>query len=99
VGSAKGNGNGDAGQTESLLEFPCRYEIKAMGRDTPRFEALVQEIVSRHIGRDDLRATLRKHSRNRRYLSVTCIIWATSRTQLEMIYGELKACPEVLMML
>jgi putative lipoic acid-binding regulatory protein len=96
-GNGKGNGNGRG--AEQLLEFPCRYEIKVMGRESVRFEALVQGIVCRHIGQDELLATGRRLSRKGNYLSLTCIIWATSREQLEDIYGELKACPEVLMVL
>lgn len=91
-----GNGNGGGAPG---LRFPCRYEIKAMGRASTRFDALVVNIVSRHIGDRDLRATSRRYSRNRRYVSVTCIIWATTREQLVRIYTDLRACPEVLMTL
>ncbi len=70
-----------------------------MGRQSMRFEAVVQAIISRHIGRDDLLATMRRLSRHGKYLSLTCIIRAKSRTQLEMIYTALKNCPEVLMAL
>jgi putative lipoic acid-binding regulatory protein len=97
-----GDGNGDGERDildEELLKFPCRYEIKAMGRESVRFEALVHGIVTGHIGRDHLLATARKLSRNGNYLSVTCIIWATSRDQVEMIYAALKDCPDVLMTL
>jgi putative lipoic acid-binding regulatory protein len=100
VSGTQGNGDGDqAIDTHELLKFPCRYEIKAMGRESVRFEALVHGIVTGHIGRDHLLAIGRKSSRNGRYLSVTCIIWATSRDQVEMIYGALKDCPDVLMTL
>ena len=95
-GNGKDKGNGHA---KTLLEFPCRYEIKAMGREGIRFEALVQGIVCRHIGRDDLLSTGRRLSRNGNYLSLTCIIWATSLDQLELIYADLKSCPEVLLVL
>lgn len=97
-GTGNGHGNGGA-HAEGLLKFPCRFEIKAMGRYSVRFEALVHAIISRHIGRDDLLAAMRKLSRNGNYLSVTCIIHATSREQLDAIYADLTACPEVLMAL
>lgn len=96
-GNGGGNGGGHGGAPG--LQFPCRYEIKAMGRASSRFDALVVSIVSRHIGDGDLRVTTRRYSRNRRYLSVTCIIRATTREQLVRIYSDLRACPEVLMTL
>ena len=34
---------------ESLLEFPCRFPIRAMGRAEPGFDSLVVEIVRRHV--------------------------------------------------
>ena len=33
---------------ETLLEFPCAFPIKAMGRAEADFEALVVQIVRRH---------------------------------------------------
>ncbi len=85
--------------TESLLTFPCRYEIKVMGRDSVRFDALVQGIVSRHIGRHDMLAAKRRLSRTGKYVSLTCIIRAHSREQLDMIYAALQECGDVLMTL
>jgi hypothetical protein len=96
-GNGSGDGNGRGRPAQALgFRFPCRYEIKAMGRHSIRFEALVHAIVSRHIGREDLLASKRRLSRNHRYLSVTCIIRAQSRDQLERIYADLRQCPEVL---
>ncbi|NOZ11899.1 MAG: DUF493 domain-containing protein [Gammaproteobacteria bacterium] len=97
MGKRPGNGNGI--QSEDLIEFPCKYEVKAMGLRSVRFEALVQEIVSRHIGATDLRATQSRSSRNDRYVSISCVVWVTRREQLERIYGDLRDCPEVLMTL
>ncbi len=70
-----------------------------MGRRTTRFDALVQNIVSRHIESDDLLLSQRRSSRHGKYISVTCIIRATSTRQIRAIYADLAACPEVLMTL
>ncbi len=82
-----------------LLDYPCRYEIKAMGRQTTRFNALVQNIVSRHIETDELLLSQTRSSRYGKYISITCIIRATSKSQIHAIYADLAACPEVLMTL
>ncbi|EMR13384.1 hypothetical protein MPL1_05434 [Methylophaga lonarensis MPL] len=34
---------------ETLLEFPCEFPIKAMGISSDNFDALVVEIVRRHV--------------------------------------------------
>lgn len=84
---------------ESPDTFPCTVHIKAMGRSSMRFEALVHGLVSRHIRPEDLLATSRRESRQNHYLSVTFSIRATSRAQLDAIYRDLSACPEVLLAL
>jgi hypothetical protein len=93
-----GNGQGKP-LLEDLLEFPCRYEIKVMGLSSTRFEAVVHAIIGEHIARDELLATTQRHSRNGKYVSLTCIIRAHGREQLERIYTALRSCPEVLMTL
>ena len=86
---------------ETLLEFPCRFPIKAMGRAEADFEALVVQIVRRHAelwSGDDLPVTTNP-SRTGKYSGVTVVIVATSRQQLDAIYQDLTDCPEVLMAL
>lgn len=81
------------------LQFPCSYEIKAMGVDDGYFEALVVRIVKRHcdaIQRDSLRT---RASRNGRYVSVSLTITARDREQLDAIYDDLTADARVLMRL
>jgi putative lipoic acid-binding regulatory protein len=90
-------GNGEsAGNARQLLTFPCRYDIKVIGRQSTRFEALVQGIVTRHIETHDLLAVTRRLSGREKYLAITIIINARGREQLDDIYGALSACNEVL---
>ena len=81
------------------LEYPCRFEIKAMGKHSNRFNALVQSIVSKHIGQDDLLHSQTRPSRHRKYVAITCSIRAQNKEQIRAIYKDLAACPEVLMTL
>ena len=82
-----------------LLEFPCRFEIKAMGRQSPEFEGQISEIVHRHLSGAPILGTRARCSRQVRYVSVTCVIHAASRKQLDAIYLDLNSEPEVLMTL
>lgn len=85
--------------TETLLEFPCQFPIKAMGRDDGRFESLVVEIVRKHAPDLSDEAVQCRASKAGNYLSVTVTVSATSREQLDNIYLELTACEHVLMAL
>ncbi len=82
---------------ETLLKFPCRFPIKAMGKGVIGLESTVIEIVRKHapdLGSEDVRI---KPSRNGRYISVTVNINATSKAQLDNIYLGLTSHPDILM--
>jgi len=81
------------------FEFPCAYQIKAMGLDDGRFHELVVEIIRRHcdqVHEDSLRT---RPSRGGKYVSVSLVIQAESRAQLDAIYDDLTAHDKVLMRL
>ncbi len=84
---------------ETLLEFPCEFPIKAMGKSDSGFEVLALEIVRRHASdfRDEDMRIVASGKGN--YLSATFTIRATSKTQLDAIYCELTACKQMLMVL
>ena len=86
-------------ETESLLEFPCQFPIKVMGRHSTNFDAIVVEIVRRHVPDIHEGAVTTRPSKAGNYLSVTVVIEATSREQLDAIYLGLTAHPDVLMAL
>ena len=81
----------------SLLEFPCEFPVKAMGRCDSGFEAKALEIVRRYAPDFDADSIKLVASRKGNYLSVTFTVQATSREQLDSIYRELTACEELLM--
>lgn len=84
---------------EPLLEFPCDFPIKAMGKSEDNFDALVVEIVRKHCP-DLLEGAVKSRlSRKGNYVSVTVTIQAESRGQLDRIYMELSAHEKVLMAL
>ena len=84
---------------ETLLEFPCEFPIKMMGRDEAAFHAAARAIVERHAGSVSDDAIRRSHSRNANFVSVTITITATSQDQLDRIYRDLTANDEVLVAL
>lgn len=86
-------------QTESLLEFPCQFAIKAMGKNTNNFDLVVVEIVRRHVPDLGESAVSSRPSKAGTYTAVTVMIEASSRAQLDAIYQGLTDHPDVLMAL
>ncbi|HWM42046.1 MAG TPA: DUF493 domain-containing protein [Burkholderiales bacterium] len=70
-----------------------------MGRKQPRFVQAVTGIVRKHAPDFDAATVEMRPSRQGTYLSVTCIVRATSREQLDALYQELCDHPDVVMVL
>jgi hypothetical protein len=84
---------------DPILSFPCRFPIKAMGRAEAGFDALVVGIVRRYAPSLGEGAVSQRLSRGGRYVSVTVVVEAESREQLDAIYQALSAEVRVLMAL
>ena len=84
---------------QSLLEFPCRFPIQAMGRRREEFETLVTRIVLKHaeLWPDEPIRSVPSKAGN--FVSVTAVIEARSQQQLDAIYLDLTDCAQVLMAL
>ncbi len=86
-------------EQNTYLEFPCEFPIKAMGSANPGFLGQVVAIVRRHVSEVPDRAIRSTLSRTGKFLSVTVVIKATSRIQLDNIYRELSECENVIIAL
>ncbi len=86
-------------EEETLLEFPCQFPIKAMGKSSEHFDMTVVDIVSQHVEVIHKDAVTSKPSKGGKYTSVTVVIEATSKAQLDAIYQSLTSNPHVLMAL
>ncbi len=84
---------------ESLLEFPCRFPIKMMGRDNERFRKAAMELVELHTGRLPAGSITEASSSNGNFVSITVTIEARSQQQLDDIYQALSDHEEVLVAL
>ena len=82
-----------------VLEFPCRYPVKAMVRTSAEARHAVLTAVARHSDfshREDVRV---RPSRNGRFESITVTIQADSRAHLEAVYEDVRALDAVVMTL
>lgn len=85
--------------SDCVLQFPCDFPLKIMGRHSADFRALVLEIVQRHAGPVDPSCIQERPSKDGNYLSVTCTFNAQSREQLDGLYMELTACERIMFVL
>jgi putative lipoic acid-binding regulatory protein len=83
----------------SLLEFPCRFPIKAMGRNSDDFEAVVTGIILAHAQLWPDQAVTVAPSTEGNFVSVTATIEAQSQQQLDDIYQDLTDSEQVMMAL
>ena len=86
-------------ETDELFNFPCDFPIKIMGRCDCELETLVVEIINKHISEEAVNNVTARPSGKGNFISVTVVITANSREQLDNIYLELTAREEVLMAL
>ena len=84
---------------ESPLKFPCEFPIKAMGKSGCNLDVTVVEIVRRHAPDLNEGAIKSRDSAKGNFTSITVIVSATSRAQLDAIYQDLVDCEDVLMAL
>ncbi len=86
-------------ESESILQFPCQFPIKAMGKTSSKLDIIIEEIVRQHVKDIPEGAIQSRPSKNGNYVSITITIEATSKQQLDAIYQELSDHPDVLMAL
>ena len=93
------NTAGTGGEQPSLIEYPCDFPLKILGHSRAGFAQAVLEVVKRHAPDFNDTTLEMKTSKKGKYLSVTCVIGATSREQLDALYQELCDHPMVVMVL
>ena len=83
----------------SLIEYPCDFPIKIMGKAQQDFTQVALAIVKFHAPDFDITTMSARTSKNGTYLSLTCTIRATSRAQLDALYQALSSHPSVAVVL
>lgn len=84
-----------APSSDTLIEFPCDFPLKIMGATRDGFAQAVVEVVRKHAPDFDPAQAEMRPSKAGNYLSVTCVVRATSKPQLDALYRELSAHPWV----
>lgn len=73
------------------IEFPCDYPIKILGRQVAEFETVVLEVVKKHAPQHDSSSIALKESSKGTFVSLSLMITATGKDQLEAMHRDLLA--------
>ena len=82
-----------------LLVFPTDYPVKVVGRPSDEFRARVHAIMVKHVPTLDPDRIGERLSENGNFLSISYLLRAESREQIESLVADLKACEGVLLIL
>ena len=83
----------------TLLEFPCRFPVKAMGHNTDEFVRVVSDIILSRAELFEGEKITTSQSKAGTYLALTAVIEAQSKEQLDSIYQALTDSGQVVMAL
>lgn len=84
----------DTDQT-SLIEYPCDFPIKVMGKQDPTLAQALSDVVRTFDPAFDPSTVEIRMSRGGNYVGLTFTVKATSREQLDNLYRALHAHPLV----
>lgn len=84
---------------DSLLTFPCDFPLKIFGLANTTFEATAVKIIRKYIPGFTETVLNARPSENGKYLALSLTIHVDSREQLDSIYRELTASPDIIMVL
>ena len=81
------------------IEFPCDYPINVLGEAHPDLHAHILQVMDLHAPGFDRRKIAIRDSSKGRWQSMTVVIRATGKSQLDSIFADLKVSSRVKMVL
>jgi len=83
----------------SLMEFPCDFPIKIIGKNSAAFAIDVANIVRKHFPATPDSSIRSKPSHQASYLAITATVHALNQASLDALYMELTQHPDIKMVL
>ena len=80
---------------DTLIEFPCDFPIKVMGETHTDFTIEVIKTIQAKLPNFDTSQIEMRGSSGGKYISLTCTVHVTSKSQLDDIYRALTSHPMV----
>lgn len=85
----------DQAPQEPLIDFPCHFVIKVMGLAEVTFQETMITVIQEHDSQFNAKSIEHRYSASKKYISLSCQVWATSQSQLDSIYRDVSAHPLV----
>ena len=84
---------------ESLIDFPCEFPIKILGKDSDVFENTVSQIMSKHDQEYSELSVKKNNSKNKNYIALTWVVNVNNQDELDNIYKDLSKDKNILFVL
>jgi putative lipoic acid-binding regulatory protein len=84
-----------AKEEETLVEFPCDFFIKVMGETSDDFANAMVKVIQVYAPKFDASKVDIRASSGGKFISLTCSVYVTTKTQLDSIYRALSENPQV----
>jgi putative lipoic acid-binding regulatory protein len=80
---------------DSLIDYPCDFPVKVIGQQHPEFVDTMVRLAQEFDPDFGMHKLELRASKTDKYLGITLIVRATSRAQLDGLYGALTRHPMV----
>ena len=84
---------------ESLIQFPCFFPIKIIGKNTNQFQAEVMSIINSHFPGPPEPEIRCNQSQGSNYIAITATVYVHDQTTLDSLYQNLSKHPDMKMVL
>lgn len=81
---------------QSLLQFPCHFPLKVIGKNVEAFELQAMGVILKYLPGSTPTHCTRRLSAGSKYLALTISFMADSQEQIDAIYQELNGLDLVL---
>ncbi|MCX8522228.1 MAG: DUF493 family protein [Rhodoferax sp.] len=82
-------------RTDSLIEYPCKFPIKVMGKRVDGLVHTITNIVRQFDPQFDASTIELRESKRGNYLGITVTVNATGKVQLDELYRTLSTHPMI----
>ena len=83
----------------TLIEFPCDFPVKIMGKNTPTFLEEINKIILKHFPSIEQEKITHKMSKENNFLAITVTVFAENQEMLDAFYRDITQHPEIKMVL
>lgn len=84
---------------ESLIDFPCEFPIKILGKDNDVFKNTVSQIMAKHHQKYSEISVKKNNSKNKNYIALTWVVNVNNQDELDNIYKDLSKDKNILFVL